>query len=232
VQAKERALSRDEQWERVALLAEVQDQKAAIPSLRTILQEHPDDARAHFAMGAILLEQQDAEGIKHLEQAMELKPLTIGNASTLLSGFYFQRGDKELAEQFRRRAAEYYEDEERRNQQAVNFSNDDSYIPHDVNDDLLKEIKSELNKARGLSEAYLFRKVIDGGDPVYVLAFFAGYSWQEGRNAKHLEPLFNDLMNIETLPTPLIFLPFDVKYLELLPKVSAVPGSLIYKRAT
>jgi tetratricopeptide (TPR) repeat protein len=232
VQAKERALSLDEQWERVALLAEVQDQKAAIPFLRTMLQEHPDLAGAHFALGAILLEEQDAEGIKHLEQAMELKPLTTGDASTLLSGFYFQLGDKELAEKFRRRAADYYDDEERRNQQAVNFSKDDSYIPHDVNDDLLKEIKSQLNKTRGLSEAYLFRKVIEGGDPVYVLAFFAGYTWHEGQNAKHLQPLFNDLTNIAVLPAPIVFLPFDLKHLELLPKVSAVPWSLIYKRAT
>ncbi len=229
-QAKERTLTTNEQWERVVLLAEVQDKKAAIPSLRTMLQEHPDYAGAHFALGAILLEQQDAEGVKYLEQAMELKPVTTGDASTLLSGFYFQRGDKESAEKFRLRAVDYYENEERRNQQAVNFSKDDNYIPHDVNDDLLKEIKSQLNKARGLSEAYLFRKVIEGTDSVYVLAFFAGNSWHEGRNAKHLEPLFNDLMNIAVLPTPLVFLPFDVKYLELHPKVSAVPGALIYKR--
>ena len=229
-QANERALTLDEQWERLALLAQVHDQKAAIPSLQTFLQEHPDHAGAHFALGAILLEEQNADGIKHLEQAMELKPTTAGDASTLLSGFYFQHGDKELAEKFRQRAAEHYENEQRINQQAVNFSKHDSFIPHDVNPVVLKEIQSQLHKARGLSEAYLFRKVIEGADSVYVLAFFAGYTWNEGRSEKHLEPLFADLMNMTALPSPLVFLPFDLNHLDLLPKVSAVPGALIYKR--
>jgi Zn-dependent protease with chaperone function len=229
-QANERALTFDEKWERVALLAEIQDQEAAIPSLQTILQEHPEHAGAHFALGAILLEQQDSGGIKHLEQAMDLKPVTVGDASTLLSGYYFQHGDKELAEKFRQRAAEYYENEQRRNQQALDFSKQDNFIPHDVDLVVLKEIQSQLHKAWGLSEAYLFRKVIEGADPVYVLAFLAGNSWKDGRNAKHLEPLFADLMKITVFPSPLVFLSLDLNHLELLPKISAVPAALIYKR--
>ena len=227
--AKERVLTLDEQWERTALLAQVQDSKAAIPSLQTILQEHPEHAGAHFALGAILLEHQDADGIKHLEQAMELKPVTTGDASTLLSGFSFQHGNKELAEKFRQRAAAHYESEQRRSLQALNFSKDDIFIPHDLNGVLLKEIQSHLHKARGLSEAYILRKVIEGDDSVYVLAVLAGNSWKDGRNDKHLEPLFEDLMNITILPSPLVFVPLDLN-LELLPKVSAVPDALIYKR--
>ena len=229
-QANERALTLDEQWERVALLAEVQDRKAAIPSLLTIVREHPEHAGAQFAVGAILLEEQDPEGIKYLEKAMELQLKTVGDASTLLSGFYFQHGNRELAEEFRQRAAAYYEDQQRREEQALNFSQHDAFIPHDVNVDNLKQIQSQLHQAWGLSEAYLFRKVIDGADSVYVLAFLAGYSWRDGQNDKHLQPLFNDLMNITVFPTPLVFLSFDLKHLDLLPKVRAVPDALIYKR--
>jgi Zn-dependent protease with chaperone function len=229
-QANERALTLEEQWERTALLAQVHDQKAAIPSLQTILQEHPEHAGAHFALGAMLLEQQDSDGIKHLERAMELKAETAGDASTLLSGFYFQHGNKELAEKFRQRAAAYYEKQQRLSQLALDFSKHDNFIPHDVNVVVLKEIQRELHQARGLSEAYLFRKVLEGADSVYVLAFLAGYSWNNGQNAKHLEPLFNDVMNITALLSPLVFLSLDLNHLELLPKISAVPDALIYKR--
>lgn len=228
-QASKRPLTLDEQWERAALLAQVQDQKAAIPSLQTILQEHPEHGGAHFALGAILLGQQDADGIKHLEQAMELRVETVGDASTLLSGFYFQHGEKELAEEFRQRAAAYYEDEQRRSQLALNFSIDDTFIPHNVNVVVLKELQSQLHQVRGLSEAYLLRKVIEGADSVYVLAVFAGYSWKDGQNAKHLEPLFHDLMNVTALPSPLVFLSLDLNHL-MHPKISAVPDALIYKR--
>ena len=229
-QANVRALTLDEQWERVALLAQVHDQKAVIPPLQIFLQEHPEHAGAHFALGTILLEDQNADGIKYLERAMELKPETVGDASTLLSGFYFQQGDKELAEKFRQRAVAYYEKEQRINELAWNFSEDDTFIPHDVSQVVLQEIQSQLHKARGLSEAYLVRKVIQGADPVYVLAFRVGYTWNEGRSDKHLGPLFIDLMNITALPAPPVLLCFDLKHLDLLPKVSAVPGALIYKR--
>lgn len=229
-QARERALTLDEQWERVALIIQVQDQKAAIPSLQTFLQEHPEHAGAHFALGAILLEEQNADGIKHLEQAMELKPETVGDASMLLAGFYFQRGEKALAEECRQRGAAYYENEQRRSERALAFSQQDNFIPHDVSLDVLKEIQGQLHKAWGLSEAYLCRKVIEGTDSVYVLAFLAANSWKDGVNDKHLGPLFDDLMNIAVLPSPLVFIALDLNHMDLLPKIRAVPEALIYKR--
>jgi hypothetical protein len=44
-----------------------------------------------------------------LEKAMQLNRDTTGDASTLLSGFYFDEGNKELAETFRKRAEQHHE---------------------------------------------------------------------------------------------------------------------------
>lgn len=229
-EATQRPLTLDEQWERVALVAQIENESAAIAPLQTILSEHPEHAGAHFALGAILLEQQNTDGVKHLEQAMQLKPATVGEASSLLSGFYFQQGNKELAETFRRRAVEHFEQEQKQREKALSFSGSDRFLPHEVSAVILNEIKSQLDKARGLSEAYLFRKVIEGSDSVYVLAFLAGYTWHNGRSEKHLEPLFQDLMNITALPSPLVFLSLDMNHIELLPKIKAIPDAAIYKR--
>ena len=94
---------------------------------------------------------------------------------------------------------------------------------------ILKEIKAQLHKVRGLSEAFLFRKVVDS-ERVYVLAVLAGYTWQEGVSAKHLDPLFEDLVQITGLPTPIVFISLDIQFGELLPKIKAVSGAEIYIR--
>jgi hypothetical protein len=80
--------------------------------------------------------------------------------------------------------------------QAVNFSADDKFLPHEVSEVVLKEIQAQLDKVRGLSEALLVRKVLEGSERVYVLAVLAGYSWNEGVNAKHLDPMFEDLRQV------------------------------------
>lgn len=229
-QAQQRPLTVDEKWERVKLLAEFQDDKATVPSLETMLQEHPEHGRAHFALGAIFLEQENTEGVKLLERAMELEPGLTGEASLLLSAFYLQQGDKELAKTFSDRAAAHFEQQQKIREQALDFSQRDIFSPHDLSEEKLKEIQVELNKARGLAEAYLFRKTIETGDVIYVLAFLAGFTWQNGQSAKHMEPLFHDLMNISILPSPLVFLSLDMNHFDLLPKIKATQGSLVYTR--
>lgn len=228
--AKERPLTIEEQWQRVTLINQVHDDNTTIPFLQTILSEHPDHVGAHFALGAILLDQQNVEGVKYLEKAIELGPNIAGDASMRLSGFYFQQGNKELAETFRQRAAEYFKQEQRLREQAVHFSPDDKFLPHELSEVVLKEIQAQLQKVRGLSEAFLVRKVLEGSNRVYVLAVLAGYSWNEGVSDKHLEPLFTDLSQVTGLPSPLVTLPLDLVHGDLIPKFKAVREASIYKR--
>lgn len=228
--ARERPLTTEEQWQRVMLLSEVQDAKATTPFLETLLRENPDHASAHFALGAILLEEQNAEGVEHLERAMQLSPNLTGNASARLSGFYFAQGDRELAETLRKRADEHKEKEERQREQALTLSESDTFVPHDLSEIVLSEIRAQLHKVRGLSEAFLFRKVIDDSNHVYVLGVLAAYSWRAGASAKHLEPLLEDVVQLTAIPSPVVFFPLDVIDVALLPKIQAVPGAAIYKR--
>ena len=51
--AKERPLTLEEQWQRVTLISQVHDENATIPLLQTILNQDPEHAGAHFALGAI-----------------------------------------------------------------------------------------------------------------------------------------------------------------------------------
>jgi Zn-dependent protease with chaperone function len=231
-QAQARALTLEEQWKRVFILTQVEDRASAIPSIQAILTEHPDHVGAQFTMGAILLEQQNAEGVKHLEKAMQVNPALTGEASTLLSGFYFDQGNKELGEDFCKRAAEHFEKEQKQQEQALNFSAQDNFIPHGLDEDAVKALQLQLSKVRALGRAYLVRKVIAGSDtPLYVLAATAAFSWREGQNAKHVEPLFDELAAIRNLPSPIVLLSLDGPHRYLLDKIAGIDGAQLFANA-
>ena len=228
-QAKTRALTLDEQLERVAIIARIKEPAETLPWLDMILNEHPDHADAHYAKGAILLEQKDPEGVTHLEKAMQLNSDAIGEASSLLSGFYFDQGNKELAEECRKRAADHVEKQQRQQEKALNFSEKDRFVPHGLDEAVVNELKSKLPKVHGLGAAFLVRKVID--DPeysIYVLGVMASFTWRDGRSDKHIQPLFEELMNVPGLPSPIVLLSLDGQHSFLLQKLSRIEGAQLF----
>ena len=228
-QSKTRSLTLDESWERVTLLSRVEDANAALPSLEALVRDNPDLAKAHFAMGAILLEQRNPAGIEHLEKAMQLEPASSGYGSTLLSGFYFEQGNRALGEEFSKRAAEHLEKEQKQQKELMSFSPTSRFRSHGLDEQAITKLQERLKKVHGLSEAYLVRKVLEGSEAsVYVLAATAGYTWRNGESAKHVNALFQELMEIKDLPEPLIFLSLDGQHGYLTPVMKAIPGARLF----
>jgi Zn-dependent protease with chaperone function len=226
-----RPLTFDERWERVNLLVQVEDNNAALPSIEAILRDNPEHSEAHFAMGAILFEQQNPAGVEHLEKAMQLDPTTKGHASTLLSGFYFAQGNIALAEEFSKLAAEHFEKKRKQHEQAINISAGDRFIPHGLDEKATTQLQDQLKKVHGLSEAYLVRKVLEDSDlSLYLLAATAGFTWRNGENAKHIDALFEELIQIRDLPGPIVFLSLDGQHSNLIHKMTAIPGAQLFAR--
>lgn len=228
-QSKTRSLTLDESWERVTLLSRVEDENAALPSIEAILRDNPDHVRAHFAMGAILLEQRNPAGVAYLEKAMQLEPACSGKASTLLSGFYFDQGDKALGDEFSKRAAEHFDKEKKQQEELMSFSPASRFKPHGLDEQAITMLQGQLKRVHGLSEAYLVRKVVEGSDAsVYVLAAAAGYTWKNGQNAKHVNALIHELIQMKNLPEPIVFLSLDGQHSFLIPTMRAIPGARLF----
>ena len=232
-QANERALTIDEQWERVTIVAQLEEPKAALPLIEGILIEQPDHVGANFSKGAILLKDlRDPEGVKHIEKAMQLERGTIAEGSSLLSAFYFDQGQKELAEEFRLRAEEHFRRQEKLEEMTFIFSEKDHFIPHGLDEQKMKQIRDEVSKIHGLDAAFLVRKVIEEPDTtVYVLGVIAAYTWSNGRSEKHVDLLFHELNQLIVLPSPLVFLSLDGDYAYLQKVLSSVDGAQVYATA-
>lgn len=229
---KTQALTIDEQWERACFLGETKDRAASLPALRQILRESTDHVAANFALGAILLEQQDQAGIEYLEKAILLDPTVTGEACEMISEFYREQGREEETAAYRARAEQYYEHLERLNEQAMNFSTDDQFEPHGLTDSELQDLQSQLAGVRGLSEAYLAKKIIEASsEPLFVMGVVAGYTWREGRSEKDSGRLVNDLASNLQHPRPIVFVALEGKQEYLRAKLSQVAGALIFSRS-
>jgi tetratricopeptide (TPR) repeat protein len=231
-QSETRPLTLDERWECVTLLSQVENDNAALPELEAILRDNPEHMKARFAMGAILIEQRNPAGIEHLEKAMQLDPATTGHASTLLSGFYFDQGNKALAEEFSKRAAEHFEKERKQYEELMDFSAKDRFVPHNLDKEAVTRLQDQLKKVHGLSEAYLVRKVLDDSDvSLYVLGVVASFTWRNGESAKHVDALFEELAQVKDPPEPIVFLSLDGRHGHLVHKMRAIPGALLFATA-
>jgi Zn-dependent protease with chaperone function len=228
-QSETRALTVAERWECVTLVSQVENENAALPSLEAILREDSQHARAQFAMGAILLDQRNPEGVEHLEKAMQLDPACTGHATTLLSGFYLDQGNKGLAEEFSKRAAQHFDKERKQHEQLMTFSASDRFTPHGLAAEAVTRLKDQLQRVHGLNEAYLVRKVTQDAEmSLYVLAAVAGFTWRNGENAKHVNALIQELVQLKDLPEPIVFLSLDGKYGHLADIMRAIPGAQLF----
>lgn len=110
LQEKEQSqqLTLEEQWELARCLAETQGQEAALPKVHEILSVNPEHVGANFALGQILIEQNDEAGINYIERAMALEQDTVLPGCELLYFFLKEHGRDKEAEQYRIRAEQHY----------------------------------------------------------------------------------------------------------------------------
>ena len=227
-ESETRPLAIDEQWERARCLAATKDAAAALPIVREIIRQDPDHVRASFALGATLLEQQDATGIAYLQKAMHLDSATTGDACLLLSEFYQAQDRQSEAETYWEKAKSFYERQQRLQQEAVNLTVYDQFEPHDLNDEDLQRLKIQLSKTYGLAAAYLVRRIVEQ-EPTYVLAVLASYTWKNGRSGKHVGDLINELAGSIELRKPTVFVSLDAKP-HLAQAISQVSGAEVCLR--
>ena len=224
---KARQLTEDELWERATLVGATQQSSAAMPLLKEILDLNPDHAGANFALGAILVEQKNAAGISFLEKAMTLNDETTGEACALAYDFYLERGALPEAESYFARAERFYEKVQKFTDEAMNISDQDRFEAHGLSQPEFEELLTQLNRVRGLGRTYLVRKIIDDEThPLYVIAAFATYTWQQGENQKHVEALIGELAASVQFPHAIVFISLDA-HRYLLSKFEKVPGSVV-----
>jgi len=222
-----RTLTSAELWERARLVGYFDGSKAALPFVEALLSVHPEHHEANLALGAILLKQGDgAGGMAQLEKAMSLNVDSTPAACYLAYEFLLEHGSLKDAEAYRKRGETSEQNLQKIYSAALNFSPNDRFEPHGLDEPALENLRAQLSHVRGLGRTYLVRKVVDVPEPWYVIGVFAGFTWRQGENEKHPEALLDELSNKITFPHKLIFVSLD-RYRYLTNKFEKIPGSVL-----
>ncbi|MBD2093833.1 M48 family metalloprotease [Trichocoleus sp. FACHB-591] len=171
-QAQSQPLTLEAAWERARLTLEVRDSAAAIPLLEAVLTMDPEHAAAHYTLGQVLLEQQEAAGIEHIEKAIAARFDWASSGYELILNFLYQQGQTEQIQIYQKRAEQHYETLmlARRERSSVQAS--DEFQAHDYSAEAIKSLVTQLARYDQLKEAYLVRKVMHyfPEEAFYVLA--------------------------------------------------------------
>jgi hypothetical protein len=106
-QSDNRLLSADELWKQARLTEKLHGETKAAPYYKALLQKNPKHARGLYAYGRILLRQQDSNGIRLLEQAMQEEAALTPQACMLLFKFLVKQNQKQRAMLYRNRALSF-----------------------------------------------------------------------------------------------------------------------------
>lgn len=213
-------LTVEEQWEYASCLGEIKDSKAAATVLKELIARDPTHIGANYALGAILLEEEDAAGIELLEKAVQLDPSITGDAFHLIYQFLRNQGRQTDAEIYRSRAAGYFEEQQKYEQQALNFTYRDTFEPHDLDANQTAELRNVLRNIRIVETAYLVKKILpDAPQQPYVLGVVP-----LGEDPE----LLNELAAKINFSSMLIFVLLTGKHKFLQPMFASIKGAQVF----
>ncbi len=98
--SKEAALNQDEVLELARLTSKVDGKTAGLKIYNRILNQRPNDVKLLYAIGRVLLGNNEESGVKVLSRAMELNPKCVAPACRMISKYYLKSGDTKSAEQW------------------------------------------------------------------------------------------------------------------------------------
>jgi Zn-dependent protease with chaperone function len=163
--------------ERADLTAAFRTPEEALPLYRSVLALAPNDAAANFALGYLLLDRGDDEGLAHFDRAMDAEPDSIVEACERAYFFLMERDRKEEANEYRRRAERRYDMLEQAHEERARPVFRGEFGPPTLSPEEIEALRAQLAKHKKLKRAFLVRKRmshLDDEHPLHVLFVFPG----------------------------------------------------------
>ena len=235
--AEVQSLDADEVWERARLTAEFLGHEQAIPLLREVLQEWPNHAGANYALGRILLENDDEAGLAPLDKAMNENPDCVLPGCALAHTFLTCRGKREEAEGYAERTVRHRAFVARAQLEREEATAEDTFQSHELSVNKVERLGEQLYGYPLVGDAYLTRKVVTyfPKRPCYVLGIVPRWTyWLFPWSGNAMVTLANRLESDPEMggDVLVIILNADSKIRKLKPKIQAIEGVHIYSRST
>jgi Zn-dependent protease with chaperone function len=231
-QAPAAAVDVDRLWDKAIALLDLEGGQAATPLLQEIIALRPDHVLAQFHLGRLLLEENRAEGVAHLERAMELDENCLPRACELLHQHYRASGQvaqlRELdARMDRHEKSLAASQAERREVKAS-----DAFIAHGLTEAELQTLRDELQPELRVLRAHLARKELKHfpTQRLFVLCVYSRRAWHGFANKDLDRALVTRLSQKLKLPGRLMIFSPTGSFRALASKVAHAPGAEVFRR--
>ncbi len=153
----------DESLERALLLESTEGVRSSLPVLRTLVEERPDHAVAHFELARTAFEcgEPDAERLledvtnRHRNFALLTCPLLVRSCR--------RRGDSKAADAWGRRLRDESIEDELANAERLRItggSGRNLFVPHDLSADTIARIQNELSRFPEIAKAFVMKRLL------------------------------------------------------------------------
>lgn len=183
--AQEGALSETDNWARACLTADFGERETAERLFRQIVSEFPGHAEAQMALGQLLLEQGNSDGLAFLTQAMNIEPDQTLTVCKIAWQFCRNQNLDADAETFRQRSDDRRQLLGKAQAEREVVEQNARFEAHELSSTALAELTEQLQDFRDIKCAYLVKKKVQylPEHPLYVLwivpPFITGTSHQK-----------------------------------------------------
>lgn len=153
-------LTDEEQWQRADATEDFGDAEVATALYRDYLEAHPDEARAHFAMGRMALKANDAAGLKHFERAIELEHGATLPASQIAESYLLQANRGPEAAVWRERGLEYSDKLEFAETERSSVHPGNIFLPPELSEAEIAKLREHFARFPAVEEVYAARKKV------------------------------------------------------------------------
>ena len=225
-------LTPDERWERARWTAEFVGNAAALPLFEQIAAESPSQAPVQFALGSLLLEEDDPRGLDALERAMALDDDAILPACEAAYGYLKRAGRPDDARRYYERGAARHELQERAAQERGGVLPGDPVLPPELPEEVLAGLRAQLASNDKVREAYLVRKAVRHlpERPLYILGIRPRASAFRLRSDTASRELIRSLAQRIELPVAFYVVPLEGEFKKMARAMRQIPGALLLRR--
>ena len=175
-------LTVEEAYRRACLTAEVGNSEGALVLFRDVLARNPNHAPANFELGYLLLSEEQDEGIRFVERAMDLNDDYVSSACHILYGYLMHKSavtDHIAAKNYLRRAAVQSQIHQNAEAERKEVGFLDHLTAHDLSNEKVEQLRRQLAQDAEVREAYLVRKKVQyrPDKPLYALGVVVDRPW-------------------------------------------------------
>lgn len=154
------ALSVEELFEQAGLIAENKGSAEALPVLQEIIARHPEHAEANYALGGVLLENDDENGLRHLEKAAGLDEKLRLAANEIAFQYLRRKGRHDEAKIHADNIEKQYEIVRKAENERKSVAPTDHFEAHNLPVEMTDTIRKKLTYFEEIEAIYVARKKV------------------------------------------------------------------------